>query len=178
MAQLQTLARPYAKAVFAIALENNALDAWKNFLEVVSLGLENGVVREVLLDPVKTTPEHILFLKSVLPIQVDVLQENFISLLLEEGRFFVLPAIFVLFKEYQESYNQVLTVMVKTACTLEPSEAERLRAKLEQKYQKKIQLVSEIDTTLVGGLTIQVQDKVWDSSIVGRLEQLAEVIRH
>ncbi len=178
MAQLQTLARPYAKAIFAIALENQALDAWKDFLEVLSIGLENGIVRSVLLDPVKTTQEHMDFLKSVFPVNLDDLKKNFLKVLLEEGRFFVLPAIFVLFKEYQEAYNKILTVNVTTAKPLDASEEEALSVRLEQKYQKKIQLVIKMDATLVGGLKIQVQDQVWDSSIVGRLEQLAEVIRH
>ena len=97
---------------------------------------------------------------------------NFLELLAEKHR---MPALFRIRKRFDELWdeeNQRLEVTLTSAVELDPSVVESVGAEIERKTGKTIELTSEVDESIIGGLVLQVGNRVLDASIRNRLEKL------
>jgi F-type H+-transporting ATPase subunit delta len=172
-ADLTTIARPYAEAVFRRADETAMLDQWSDMLELLAaIVIEPsmvGVVANPLFDPADLT-------NLMLDIGGDHLNEegaNLVKLLIRNGRLTLLPEISRLFDVLKAEKDRMLKVHVISAYALKPAQEKQLAEALKSKLGREVSITSEKDPNLIGGVHIRAGDMVIDGSVRGRLQQLA-----
>lgn len=171
MADLQTLARPYAQAVFAQA-QAESVDQWSQALVRLSQGLEDAGVREAVAAP-QITNEQLVELFVGLAGDDSTTVRNFLRLLAEYRRLPLLPQIAAQFAELRAAAEQRIEATVVAAMPVDEAQGNALQAALEKKLNRKVELSFEQDPELIGGVLIRSGDLVIDGSVRGDLTSLA-----
>ena len=175
MAELTTIARPYAKAVFAHANATQAQSSWSAFLKKAASVTADSAMVEVLKNPAVTAETKCEILgdltQDVTIDGVDALMEA----LAHYGRLLALPAISTEFETLLAQGQQALEVTITSAFLLEADEIQLLESKLKTRYAgKTIRVETAVDQSLIGGFEIRSSDTVIDATVRGRLSKIAE----
>jgi F-type H+-transporting ATPase subunit delta len=175
MAELTTIARPYAKAVFAHANATQAQSSWSAFLKKAASLTADSAMVEVLKNPAVTAETKCEILgdltQDVTVDGVDALMEA----LAHYGRLLALPAISTEFETLLAQGQQALEVTITSAFLLEADEIQLLESKLKTRYAgKTIRVETAVDQSLIGGFEIRSSDTVIDATVRGRLSKIAE----
>ena len=175
MAELTTIARPYAKAVFAHANATQAQSSWSAFLKKAASMTADSAMVEVLKNPAVTAETKCEILgdltQDVTVDGVDALMEA----LAHYGRLLALPAISTEFETLLAQGQQALEVTITSAFPLEADEIQLLESKLKTRYAgKTIRVETAVDQSLIGGFEIRSSDTVIDATVRGRLSKIAE----
>ena len=177
MAELTTLARPYAKAVFAEAQEKNALDAWSDDLAILAAFAADADMAKVLVHPSLTAEQQAQALTDVCGDKLKDAAKNLVAVLAENKRLPLLPEIAALYEELKAQLQNTVDVVVTSAQELSSDQADKLAQALKAKLNCDVRLTSEIDESLIGGAIIRAGDLVIDGSITGKLSKLAEAMK-
>ncbi len=177
MAELTTLARPYAKAVFSEAEQAKTLDAWSKDLALLSACVADSKVAEFLMYPSLTVQQQADTVIEVCGDQLTSAAKNLVVILAENKRLVLLPEIFELYEELKAELENTVDVVVTAAQPLTDEQAEKLVAALKAKLQRDVRMTSEVDESLIGGAIIRAGDLVIDGSLTGRLSKLAEAMK-
>jgi F-type H+-transporting ATPase subunit delta len=173
MAERITTARPYAKAIFALARQNNTL---ANTAEGLTLGarvVADPQVQGLLGSPHVTAAQLADLVNGIAGAKLDENGRNFISLLAQNRRLGFLPEIAALFEQMKAEVENAVDVEVSSATALSPEQESRYAAALQKKLGRSVRLRTRIDQSLLGGAVLKAGDLVIDGSIKGRLERLA-----
>lgn len=173
MANLSSIARPYALAAFEIARDKEQLSGWKGFLTFASVISKNKDVVRLLKNP-EFSSANAFDLYSQLLTQVTPEQNNFLLLLSQNKRLLALPEISEAFNAYYSALEKISTVRVVTALKTEKEFNDRLEAALTKRIKHKVKIKSEVDPAIMGGAVIHIGDRVIDGSIRGKLARLLE----
>ena len=176
MAELSTLARPYAKAAFEYANEKGAVDQWAKMLSLLAGLSEFDVVAELISTPDQTPAEKAEKLIAICGDGLNDQGANFLRNLADNRRLSLLPEIQVQFNVFQAEQDKTLDVDVLAARAMDQDQQDRLAAALQQRLQRTINIKVSVDTTLIGGAVIRAGDTIIDGSVSGRLARLAEAI--
>lgn len=172
--EINTLARPYAKAAFEFARDTQAISSWNTFLQTCALIAADEHAQVLMKDPAVLPEMRAAFFEDILQNRFDASQKNFIQLLSEESRLTVLPQIAELFALYQADYEKTIDVVAVSFRSISEQQKEAIALKLEKRLGRKVSVTTEIDPTLIGGLVIRAGDLVIDGSIRTRLQKLRE----
>ena len=185
MADNNTIARPYARAVFELAGEKNDLAGWSGALDAARDVLADGQVAKFLANPALSDDEKLTFLtelfqsvdgkKSVLA-GGNEQGSNFLRLLLEYGRVSVLPEIAEHFDALKAAVENTVDVTVTSAARMSSAQEKTVIAALEKRLGRSVKLSTEIDENLIGGAVIRAGDVVIDGSLRARLQGLANAL--
>jgi len=172
MAEISTIARPYAIAVFQLAKGEKKLAVWSDLLSLLS-GLVKDVEFRAYLEDTKIldSDRESALMKCVG--DIDENGKNFIKLLIENKRLMVIPHIFNLFEELKDSEEGTMEAQIIVAEKPEAAVVKSLIASLEKKFNRKIESNLVIDKSIIGGTKIIVGDTVIDASVKGQLDSLA-----
>ncbi len=174
MAELSTIARPYAKAVFQFAQESATLAEWEEMLAVAAAVAEDPKMCSWLSQP---QIEGVAKAEIFAEVCGDVLNDsarNLLVLLAENKRLGLLPAVFSLFHELHAEQQKVLDAELISAHDLQEPEVQRLVEILKNRFGREVRAITAVDPTLIGGVLIRVGDTVIDGTVRGRLGRLAE----
>lgn len=171
MSERLTIARPYAKAVFALARQADSLAATSTALQRAATVVVDPQVHELLDNP-RVTPEQLAKLVSDIA-QFDDTGRNFVSLLAQNRRLGFLPEIAALFEQMKAEVENAVDVEVHAATQPTSDQLARFAAVLQKKLGRQVRLHTQIDDSLLGGAVLRAGDLVIDGSIKGRLERLA-----
>ncbi|KAK48475.1 F0F1 ATP synthase subunit delta [Caballeronia sp. LZ029] len=174
MAELATIARPYAEALFRVA-ETGDLAGWSTFVEELAQVARLPEVESVASSP-KVNRQQIADLllaavKSPLA-QGNAQAKNFVGMLVENHRLSLLPEIAVQFDELKNAREGAADAHIVSAFPLEGEQLNDLVASLERKFQRKLKPIVEIDQSLIGGVRVTVGDEVLDTSVRARLASM------
>jgi F-type H+-transporting ATPase subunit delta len=170
-----SLARRYARALILLGQENNALDAVGAGLGTIGavLDLNDGQLRGVLVNPgVPLAERHAVLGEVLRRLGLHAYVNNFLRLLLDKSRFAVLPEITLAFGEMADELAGRVRATVRTARALDAVTAAQVEGALAQATGRTVVVRYVVEPGLIGGMVAQVGDKVYDSSVRGRLEQL------
>ncbi len=174
MAELVTVARPYAKAAFKFAQENNALAEWSAMLGFAAAVIADESMKTVLDDPQLTAEKQAEIFISVCADKLNEGGKNFVTQLAQNKRLSVLPEVSVLFEHLLAEEQRSEDVLVTSAFELSDAEAASLKQALAKKLGKEVNLNSTVDKSLIGGVIVRAGDMVIDSSVRGKLNQLSQ----
>jgi F-type H+-transporting ATPase subunit delta len=173
MAEIATLARPYAEAAFRLARERQALPAWSEAL---------GRLAQIAVDPQAAS---LIGNPNVPVAKVDELFRaaagkdaeptselgNFVRLLTDNGRLTCLPEIAGQFAAMKQAEEGVKEGVVHSAFPLDEAQLAGLRQLLEQRFGR-LQLSVNVDPALIGGVKVVIGDQVLDASVSGKLSAM------
>jgi F-type H+-transporting ATPase subunit delta len=173
MSSLTTLARPYAKAAFELAQDQQELARWEDMLVLSSdMAMDDSMAG--LLESPHVSGE------AVVEIMTDAAGEafnsrfrDFLSVLAVNGRLPLLPQITELFQQFREEAENRLSVKVVSAVPLDEDQAGRMKEALARRLQCEIELNNEVDAGVIGGAVVYAGDQVIDGSLRGKLEKLS-----
>lgn len=176
MAEVTTIARPYAVAVFSLAQEKGDLQTWSDLLQVAAQCADNAEVEAILTNPAVSDEQAVDLLGDVVgDLSADA--RNFLLLLAENNRLLLLPEIAALFEALRAEAEQMLTAEVVTARALTDAQKTKIAAALKKRLGKEVTLTEQVDESLLGGAIIRAGDLVIDGSALGKLNRLANAIR-
>ena len=177
MAELTTIARPYAEAAFRLARDENALPAWSEMLRLASKVVVDPRVAAALDNPKLTGGDKASLMLSVCGDKLDALARNFIRVLVEADRVALLPQIEALFEALKNETDGVAKARIDSAFPLTDAQVGELTAALEKHFAKKIEATVNVDPSLIGGARITVGDTVIDASVEAQLHAMATHLR-
>lgn len=173
MAELSTVARPYAEALFAVAQGNKAgLDAWQAALGELAALMSNADVAEVVSDPNLDNAQVQALLTGMLKSPLPADGANFLALLVENQRLAVLPEVAVQFRQLKNAAEGVADCLIESAFPLNDAQVNDLVAGLAAKFGRKLKAEVRVNPELIGGVRATVGDQVLDSSVRARLNDM------
>jgi F-type H+-transporting ATPase subunit delta len=176
MAELVTIARPYSEALFALAKERDELSKWSDMLTLLVTVFDDPRIQAAIANPKVTKADIERLILAVCGEQIDANARNFIQLLVENGRLSAVAEIRRLFDLLKSEDEGIVEAQISSAFPLDGQELEKIVSLLSKRYQKNISPTVDVDSDLIGGITVQVGDKVWDASVRGRLQEMAAAL--
>ncbi len=173
MAEISTIARPYAVAAFKYAKEKKALAKWSDMLSLASAVSSDNQLSTYIHDP-KVSGQALqdAFLK-ICGTKLDAAGKNLIKVLVEYKRLSILPAISSAFEELKAAEEGTLDAQIVAAVKPTATVTKDIVKKLEVKFGKKVSAEVLVDPEIIGGMKIIVGDTVIDASVKGQLQNLA-----
>ena len=176
MAELSSMARPYAKAAFEHALASSALGEWSQMLATAAAVASQEAVAKLLSSPAITSEQQAQKFIDVCGDALNAGGENFIRILAENKRLALLPLISELFDAHKAVQEKSVDVELTTAFALDSESEQHLADVLSKKLQRQVKVSSHEDRSLLGGVVVRTGDLVIDGSVRGRLAKLAEAV--
>ena len=171
MAEISTIARPYAEAVFRVAQAGD-LNQWSEVLDRMSAVAGNADMQALVSSP-KFRPDQVNdVFTSVLGLQLGAEAKNFVRELIDNGRLLVLPEIATQFHALKNAREGSADALITSAFPLSDEQLVALVVVLEQKFKVKLHPRVEVDEHLIGGVRVVVGDQVLDTSVRTRLDQM------
>ena len=171
MAERITTARPYAKAIFALARQSNSLGATSTGLQRAATVVADPQVHGLLGNPHVTAAQLADLVNGIAGL--DENGRDFVTLLAQNRRLGFLPEIAALFEQMKAEVENAVDVEVVAATNLTPDQESRYAAALQKKLGRQVRLHTRVDGSLLGGAVLKAGDLVIDGSLKGRLDRLA-----
>ena len=172
MAELLTLARPYAKAAFAFASEQGATDNWSNALQVLSAAVQDEAFSAYLNRPELTPAEQVSIFAKVLGENQTQAVSNFLTLLADNARLALLPEIEAEYELLKSQNNNTVDVVIESAFPMTSVQEQLLTHALEKKFNAAVNVSVEVNPALIAGVVIRAGDQVIDDSVLSKLDKM------
>jgi F-type H+-transporting ATPase subunit delta len=181
MKDLQTIARPYAKALFELALEHKALESWAAVLHLLTEVVKDKQMHQLLDHPDMSQSMLVELLLEVVGQQLKDKAEldsvkQALLVMAQSRRLPLIPEICRQYDDYCAEYTKSCSAVVYTSIRLSEEQLKKLEAGLHKKLQKTVQLTQVEDPSLLGGARIQIGDMVIDGSLRGRVQRLYQAL--
>lgn len=176
MADLATIARPYAKAIFDLALQQNTMTDWSNMLAALSLAAHDASMQKLFIDPRVSIQQLVDILIAICSKDNNKQATNLLKTLAEQKRLVALPEIAKLFEVYRADREKIITVVITSALPLSKAIKNNLQQALKIRLQCNVDLVFELNPDLIGGAIIRAGDLVIDGSVRSKLLRMAHLL--
>ena len=176
MAEIATLARPYAEASFRSALESRDLAAWADGLALAGAIAADAKMADLLGNPRLSRAQKLEIFFGVGGDRLPGPVRNLVTILVDGARAALLPEIASQFEALKRVHESVVKARIVSAMPLAEAEAKELVAELSRKYGRKVEATVEVDPGLIGGARIHVGDEVIHASMRDALAQMAAVL--
>ena len=174
MAELATIARPYADALFKASAAGAGVDlgstaAWLDELAAIAA---NPQLRQLADNPKVTADEVYAVFTGVARSALPDMAKNFLRTVIDNGRINALPEVASQFRALVNRRNGSSDAVVYSAFPVEAAALADVSAALEKRFGRKLNLSVQLDESLIGGIRVVVGDEVLDTSVKARLEQM------
>jgi F-type H+-transporting ATPase subunit delta len=176
MADLSTLARPYAKAAFSAAVDAGDIAAWTTALQTLAVISKAEQVVELINSPSVSALEKAKAMADVSGDDCNEGARNLLDVLAENDRFLLLPEISTQFELLKAEHEKSADVIVTSAFELSDAQQKTLTDKLATRLSRAVSLTVDVDPALIGGVVIKAGDLVIDDSVRGKLSRLADAM--
>lgn len=178
MSELETSARPYARAIFELAKETSSLVLWADRLQAATQIVSNVEMQAMLSSPAMEQTQKAELLLSVVSglkeaPEFDTEAQNLIKLLAENERLLSLPTISTMFESFKQEAEGTVEVQVVSARKLTVKQTTTIAAAMKKRLGKEVSVTSEIDKNMLAGAIIRAGDLVIDGTALGRLHKLS-----
>ena len=176
MAELATVARPYAEAAFRLALEKGNLPQWSEMLGLVDSIVQDEQFAGYIGDPNVNEGGLEGLILGALGERLDGPARNLVQMLVQNRRLELVPQMRAQYEELRRGHEGVVEAKVISALPITDEQVKPLLAAIESKYGRKVSAQVEVDPELIGGARIVIGDKVIDATVRGRLDAMATAL--
>lgn len=173
MAELATLARPYATAAFNFALKADSLDQWSDALRSAAEICADDKFTALIGDPRLNNDKLCELLFEIGGDSFSDENRRLLSTMVENDRLMLLPEVSRIYTDLQNQAQNRVEVEVVSAYAVKKEQQQLLQSALEKRLGKTVDMQTRIDKTLIGGAIIRIGDEVIDGSLLGGLNQMA-----
>ena len=171
MAELATIARPYAEALFRVATSGD-LAAWSDLVSEMAAVAAHPDVAAFAGNPKHSDQQIVDTFLSLLKSKVSAEAKNFVAMLVENGRLGLLPEIGAQFHALKNAQEGAADAEIVSAFEMSDAQVKELIATLERKFGRKLKPSVTVDNSLIGGVRVTVGDEVLDTSVRARLQKM------
>jgi F-type H+-transporting ATPase subunit delta len=170
MAELATIARPYAEALFkATSKDLNGAAVWVDALSAVA---QNAQLQQFADSPKASTDQVFDLIAGVAKVDLPDAAKNFLRTVIENGRLNALPEMATQFRALKNAQSGSSDAVVHSAFPIDGAALADLAVTLEKQFKRKLNLSVVLQPELIGGIRVVVGDEVLDTSVKARLEQM------
>jgi len=170
MAELATIARPYAEALFkATSKDLNGAAVWVDALSAVA---QNAQLQQFADSPKASTDQVFDLIAGVAKVDLPDAAKNFLRTVIENGRLSALPEMATQFRALKNAQSGSSDAVVHTAFPIDGAALADLATTLEKQFKRKLNLSVVLQPELIGSIRVVVGDEVLDTSVKARLEQM------
>lgn len=177
MAEIATLARPYANAAFDLAKAADRLPQWSRMLGVLAVAAKTSEVQALIRLPSLNSEVKAHQLVDLVRDQLDDHGRRFVQVLAANNRLELLPEIAVQFDVRKAEAERVLDVEIVAAVELSSEQEDAYVQALQKRFDQQVQVAVTVDPQLVGGALVRAGDTVIDASVRGRLTRFAAALQ-
>jgi F-type H+-transporting ATPase subunit delta len=174
MARPTSAARRYAEAIFEIASRDGTHDRWETDLALAAALVSDERIARIVNNPAVPLAIRAKTLEGMLGGRLAQPAINLVKLLDVRGRLVLLPAIAAQYVRLLDRARGVVAATVTSAAPLDGGETAAVRSRIEAMTTRTVRLTPVVNPALIGGLTVQVGDRLIDASVRGRLERLRD----
>lgn len=171
MAELATIARPYAEALFRVA-KSADLTAWSSLVNEMAQVAGNPDFQGFAHNPKIAHADVVSTFLSAVKSPVSAEAHNFLVMLIENGRLSLLPEIATQFLALKNAQEGAADAAIVSAFAMSAEQVSALIGTLERKFGRKLNPVVTVDPSLIGGVRVVVGDEVLDTSVRAKLQQM------
>lgn len=171
-----TIARPYAKAIFELALLQQQLDQWSSILRLLAIIASDSAVMTIIHHPAVTAEQLVALLAKIGGTALNEGAHNLLRVLAQHKRLSLLPEINVLYEIQRAEQQKMVVAKVTTAMPMSEIQQQHLVKALQRRLQREITLEIILDSSVLGGAIIRVGDLLIDGSLRGKLNRLSSMI--
>ena len=174
-----SLAGRYATALVDLALESKTLDAVAAELKRLQDLLNNSIdLKRLVRSPVFSREEQGAAMAAILTrLNVSALTKNFVGLIAQKRRLFVLGDIIRAFEKIVAAQRGEMSAEVTSAQALKPEQLSALSGTLKDAFKRDVHLATQVDPSLLGGLVVKVGSRQIDSSLKAKLARLSRAMK-
>jgi F-type H+-transporting ATPase subunit delta len=170
MAELATIARPYAEALFqSVKADLNAAATWLDELAAIA---QNDQLQQFASNPKITNAQVYDLIAGVTKAALSEQGKNFLRTVIDNGRLEALPEIAAQFRALKNAQSGLSDAVVYSAFPIDAQALKDVAASLEKRFGRKLNVSVALDADLIGGIRVVVGDEVLDTSVKARLEQM------
>jgi F-type H+-transporting ATPase subunit delta len=175
MLEKATIARPYANAAFDQAIEEGKLAEWSGMLKLLSAVVSDENMHGVINNPQLSSEQLHQFIADICGDKLSKTGNNFTKVLVDAERIGLAAEVFSLFEQKRAAAEGISEVDVISAYALDDAQVTAISESISKRLGKKIDINTEEDNDLIGGVIIRAGDSVVDASLRGRLKELNSV---
>jgi F-type H+-transporting ATPase subunit delta len=176
VAEIATVARPYAEALFRAAIEKGALAAVAGSVTLLASIVRDAQMHAILLNPKVTAAQKKEIFAAAAGARLDELTTRLLAVLVDNHREMLIGSIAEQFDQLRHEYEKVVRARITSAQPLSDPQRDEIVAALERRYGKKVEADLDVDPELLGGARVQVGDQVIHASVRDALAQMAAAL--
>jgi len=170
MAELATIARPYAEALFEASRSDAA--ATQGWLDALAAAARVPQLLQFAANPKVDAAQVFSLVSGALAQPLPERGERFLRTVIGNGRLAALPEVAQQYRDLANAQAGRSDAHIHSAFPIGGSELAELKAVLEQRFGRKLEAQVHIDPELIGGVRVVVGDEVLDTSVKARLAQM------
>lgn len=171
---VQRIASRYAKSLIELSQEQGKLERTLEDVKSFQKATKNRDFYLLIKSPVVSASKKLSILDALFKGKYDELTMAFLRILVNKGREMYLPEVANEFVDQYKKLKHISTVKVRSAVPLSEATLKAIHDKLQasQSTDEKVELITEVDESLIGGLVLEFEDKIYDASIAHKLEKM------
>ena len=177
MAELATIARPYAEALFKAIASDDALGV-ADQMDTLGQVAGHAQMRQFADSPKVSAPQVFELVTGVAKLTLSSKVANLLRTVIDNGRLSALPEIAAQFRVLVNARSGVSDARITSAYPIDAAQLADVVATLEKRFGRKLNATVEVDASLIGGIRVEVGDEVLDTSVKARLEQMKVALTH
>ncbi len=172
MPSQSNVARPYAQALFELALERDALSGWDDQIKLLAVVADDPAIVDLTRNPRISATQLSGLIIDVCGDRLDQEGKNLVRLLVRNNRVHAIRDIEQAYSARRADAEKVIVAQMTTAAPLDEDRQKQFAEALQSKLGRSVHLEFEVDEELIGGAVIRAGDRVIDGSVKAQLEQL------
>lgn len=178
MAELTTVARPYAEAIFLAAVDAKSVAGFGVKLKALAAVATNAQMASLLGNPKVSARQKAELMAAVVGDGVPAALANAVLILIGNGKASLLPFIAEHFERLQREHEGVIKAVITSAFPMSEADKAGMVEALAKKYGKRVEAEVKVDESLIGGARVRVGDDVVHASVRDTLNQMARALVH
>lgn len=177
MAEMTTIARPYAEAIFGRAVDSAQMVQWSDQLALLANLVNDEKVSEAMGNPRYTRDQKVGFMVTLCGDALNGEGKNLLKVMAENKRLSVLPMVAQQFEMLRHEREGILDATVVSAFSMDTAQIATLTQQLTKRFGQQVRVQVTVDAELLGGFSVSVGDTVIDGSVRARLQQMATALK-